>query len=364
MMRSTTGARQVVAAATLSLLVLAAGCSGGDDGASMTSEDRVTGDELGTGDGVATGEGRDTGDGLGPVGEGEQASGDDAGHDDTATESGDATIDGGTAIDGQHIIREVSVRLASDEPEATVEAIHRAATAAGGFVASEDLHRQDGVLSGTVVVRVPTTELPAALTQIEASGTELVDRQRSSQDVTLEVTDVTSQLRNLRALETELLDLLSDARESGDTGQVLTVFDRVRSVRDEIERLDGRRTTLADRVALATITVHVEPTGDLLAATASERDPRPGPWDPRRRAALAWRATVGGLQTLADVLIVVVITLLPLVLLWTLPIGALVLLARRWRRRRPTSPTAPPAPPPAQPARTGSVPSATDVDED
>lgn len=353
-MERTRTRRGLVAAAMLSLVVLAAGCSGDDSGdASMMATD----------DGGAD---ADAGDAFGGIEAEEPAPGEDAEDGGTATESGDATVDGGSATAGQHIIREVSVRLASDDPEQTVDAIHRAATEAGGFVASEQLHREDGVLTGTVVVRVPTTELPGALAQIEASGTELVNRERSSQDVTLEVTDVTSQLRNLRALETELLELLSDARESGSTEQVLTVFDRVRSVRDEIERLDGRRATLADRVSLATITVHVEPSVDLLAATAPERDPEPEPWDPGRRLSLAWQATVQGLQTLADVAIVMMVTVLPLLLLWGLPIAAIVLAARRWRRRRPPadSATRPVPPPPAQPSRERSVPSAADVDED
>lgn len=344
--------RGVVAAAMLSLVVLAAGCSGDDAGdTSITTTD----------DGGAN---ADAGDAVGGIEAEVPAAGEDA-DGDTATESGDATVEGGSATDGQHIIREVSVRLASDDPDQTVDAIHQAAVEAGGFVASEQLHREDGVLTGTVVVRVPTTELPGALAQIEASGTELVNRERTSQDVTLEVTDVASQLRNLRALEAELLELLSEARESGSTEQVLTVFDRVRSVRDEIERLDGRRAALADRVSLATITVHVEPSVDLLAATAPERDPEPEPWDPARRLSLAWQSTVQGLQTLADVAIVMMVTVLPLLLLWGLPIAAIVLAARRWRRHRPAEPaTRPVPPPPAQPAQQGSVPSAADMDED
>lgn len=355
--RTRTRARRVVAAAVLALAVLAAGCSGGDD----SGQDTSAGD---------SGVDADAGDGFGPGVE-EEAAGGEAAPDDTATEAGrdeagEATIETGSAADGLKLIREVTVRLASDEPEATVGAVRRAAAESGGFVAGEDLHRRDGILQGTVTVRVPADDLQGALDRIEVAGSEVIDRQLSSQDVTLEVADVASQLRNLRALETELLDLLGDARESGDTEQVLHVFDRVRSVRDEIERLDGRRATLDDRVALATITVHVEPTVDLLAATAPERDPEPEPWSPGHRASQAWQATVEGLQTLASVAIVVAVTVLPLLLVWLVPLGAIVLVGRAvWRRRQPADASSHTAPPPGtQPVRTGSVPSAPDVDED
>lgn len=365
--RTRTRARRVVAAAVLSLAVLAAGCSGGDDSGLDTSADGGgadvdAGEEPAPGavdddtvdDGAARGDATESG----GAGSGENAPGE--------AESDEATIETGSAAEGLQLIREVTVRLASDEPEATVGAIRRAAAESGGFVAGEDLHRRDGILQGTVTVRVPADDLQGALDRIEVAGSEVVDRQLSSQDVTLEVADVASQLRNLRALETELLDLLGDARESGDTEQVLHVFDRVRGVRDEIERLDGRRATLADRVALATITVHVEPTVDLLAATAPERDPDPEPWSPGHRASQAWQATVEGLQTLASVAIVVAVTVLPLLLVWIVPLGAIVLAGRAFWRRRQSSATSSHAEGPSatQPVGAGSVPSAPDVDED
>jgi len=313
---------------------------------------------------------------------------DDSGRDGAVGEDPILDVGGDTA--GRQVIRRANVTLASDDPEETVAAIGRAATGVGGFVSGTALYREGGILQGTITLRVPSERLSEALGQIEAAGTEVRARELGSEDVTDQLTDIAAQLRNLRALEVELLELLSEARQTNDTEKVLLVFDRVRATRSEIERLEARQQSLNDLVSLATIQVTVEPTRALLAATASERDPEPRPWSPARQVEVAWQSTVRALQGIADLTIVAVVTILPVTLILALPIALVVWLAMRARRRRPAPPppaapsgappgsTLPPptgAPPrdgtddptasgPAEPAEGGRVPSENEPDRD
>ena len=345
------GTRWMAVVVTAMLLAAAAaGCSGGDDATTAGDSGGDTG-ETGV---VAPAEDRAAD--LG--GEAEAADGGATAATDEDPAAPAIAVGADTA--GRDVIREASLTLASDDPEATVDAIDRAAEQAGGFVAGTDLRREDGILRGTVTVRVPADGLAAALTRIEASGAELRSRTLSSRDVTGEVADVAAQLRNLRALEDQLLALLDEARADGGTEDVLTVFDRISTVRSQIEQLDGRRARLADLVALATVTVEVVPTAELLASTQVQPDPEDAPWDPGRQLRRAWDGTVDGLQTAADVAIVALVTVLPLVLLYGLPIALLVLLVRRWRRGGAPW-AARPRPAPDGP---GSVPSTPDRDRD
>jgi hypothetical protein len=318
--------------------------------------------------------------------------GDDRADEDTSSDGDqaigeDPILDVGGDTAGRDVIRRANVTLASDDPEATVTAIGRAATNVGGFVAGTALYREGGILQGTITLRVPSERLSEALGQIEAAGAEVRARELGSEDVTDQLTDIAAQLRNLRALEIELLELLTEARETNDTEKVLLVFDRVRATRSEIERLDARQAALRDLVSLATIQVTVEPTQALLAATASERDPEPRPWSPARQVEVAWQSTVRAMQSIADLAIVAVVTILPVTLVLALPIALLVWLAMRARRRRPAPPpptstaapagSAPPPPTtaaltsddptanqPAQPAEGGPVPSENEPDRD
>lgn len=335
------GLRRWTALGLLAAVVLA-GCSGDDAATQADREDAARSGQDGAGAPAV-----DSEDGMAADEATEAAGGGEAEGDDGAT----VTVGGETA--GRDVIRRANLTLASDDPERTVDDIGAAADTAGGFVSGTELYREGGVLAGSVTVRVPASELDATLTRIEAAGTEVRSRTLSSEDVTDQLTDIEAQLRNLRALETQLLELLADARESGDTDEVLNVFDRVRQTRDEIERLEGRQQNLGDLVALATVTVRIEPTAALLAQTAPERDPEPGPWSPGRQVEVAWDTTVRAFQSVVDVGIVLAVTVLPIVLALLLPVAALLLLLRAWRRRRAGGTGGPTAPADRPDAPTG-----------
>lgn len=243
---------------------------------------------------------------------------------------------------GRHVIFTARLSLEVEDTAATVEQIRRAVETAGGFVAAADLRRVDrdgdeAQLAGSMTLRVPTDRLSTTLQQLKELATDVVDEGLDSQDVTEEYSDVQAQLRNLRALETELLALLADIRErSNDATQVLTVFERIRQVRGEIEQLEGRRQVLDDRIALATITVDLRPAPSAVPIAGDE-------WRPGEVARDALRSTVGALRTVADAAIWFGLTLLPILLLVLgLPL-AVALGVRRTLRRRTARP-APPSP--------------------
>ncbi len=314
-------------AATLVAAGLALGaCSGGDEAAVAPTGELVQGG----------GEDLDVDPGAvepGADGEAARETG-DAVADDALVASGE---DAPTAADaaGRDLVQRVTVALSSDDPDATVDGVEQAATDAGGFIAGTHLARDAGLLRGSLVIRVPGDALEGLLDAIEATAAEVTARDRTVEDVTGVVADLDSRLRNLRALEQELLVLLTEAREGGTTEDVLAVFDRVGQVREEIELLDGRRADLGDQVALSTVTVQVEPSPGLLASVRSQPDEDlPLPWSPGNVAATTLDATVATLQSFVDVVIRSVLFLLPVLLVWLSPLWVALLVAMWWRRHR------------------------------
>ena len=75
-----------------------------------------------------------------------------------------------------------------------------------------------------------------------------------TQEVTEEYTDLQSRLRNLEATEQRYLDLLTRATTISD---ILTLEDRLGSVRGQIEQVQGRINVLDDLTDLATISVRL-----------------------------------------------------------------------------------------------------------
>jgi hypothetical protein len=313
---------RTITAAVLLAVVAAAGCGGDDDEAGRdTAEDAAEAIRGGVDDVEATG----TDEAFAAPAPESAAAGDT---DATA----DPDIQAAQAAAGRQVIREADVTLTSDDPEATVEQVTTIAETSGGFVAGGDLTRVQGILRGTVTLRVPADALSTTLAAVEEAGVEVVERSIASQDVTVEYADVAAQLRNLRALETELLALLAEARAEDGTEQVLAVFERIRGVRDEIERLQGRQQVLDDLVALATVRVTVEPTPTLLAsATAEQQEPDQG-WSAGVQVESAWDATVRALRVVVDVAIWLGVTAVPVLAVVGLPLLALLLAWRRLRR--------------------------------
>jgi hypothetical protein len=153
------------------------------------------------------------------------------------------------------VVRNATLRLRADSPDAVAATAARLAEQAGGFVASSDtqgvgeqIHRVDASL------RVPADRFPEVLTQLRAEG-ELLQETITGEDVTEQHADVDARLRSQRTLEERLLTILGSVQSVEDA---LAVEAQLVGVRTEIERLEARLRTMNDRVALATISLVVE----------------------------------------------------------------------------------------------------------
>lgn len=260
----------------------------------------------------------------------EAADGDRAADAPAAEEPADDTALTVGASLGRELIRRAHLTLRSADPARTVQEIRGVVDRLGGFVSATELGRDDReVLSGSMTLRLPADSLEGALERLTAlESVTGIDHQRlETEDVTGELTDLASELRNLRAVEAELRGLLTEIRRNTQSAdQVLQLFSRIREVRSEIERLEGRRATLEDLVALATVHVEVVPDDDAVPPV------QPDPWRPARIVGDALAATVTALQGLATALIWVGLTGLPVLALTAGPLAALVWWLRRGRR--------------------------------
>lgn len=320
---SSTGRWWAAVGLLLALVLAISACSGDDSG-----------DEAGDASAAQTaGAGYETAadalalDSEEAAGEGDGAAGGDAGRGggDSAAEE----ISFGATL-GRKVIHNARLTLEVDDPEEVVDRITAITERAGGFVAGADLQRsgEDGRLRGTLTLRIPTGRLTSALADFRDLAERIPEQRLDTEDVTGEYADIQAQLRNLRALEVELVALLEDIRtRSGSADEVLVVFERVRQVRGEIERLQGRQQVLDDLVALATVVVDVEPTPLAVAEAPSKG------WRPGETVAAAARTTLSAFQELTEAAIWVAVTGIPVALLVLLPVITVAYGVRRWRRQ-------------------------------
>lgn len=247
-----------------------------------------------------------------------------------------ADLDGIAAAATRRIIRDATVELVVEDPDEAVDEIGVLARSVGGFVSDADLRRPtDEPLRGTVTLRVPASELDRVIDDLRELA--LVDEsvRITAQDVTGEYQDLEARLRNLRAYETELLELLATIRERDDASpdSLLNVFERVRQVREEIERLQGRLDALDDLVSLSTVRVDLRAPAEA-AALGGPADV----WQPLDVLEAAARSLVTVLQGVGTAAIWLGVFVLPLALVVGVPLVGLPLVAvRRLRARQRTA---------------------------
>ena len=220
--------------------------------------------------------------------------------------------------------------IVKDLDTATAEA-EKLVAAHKGFVAKSEVKGDAGSRRTAVyTVRVPVGGFGVLKDGLLALGTperNVVD----TQDVTEEFVDVEARIKNLQEQEAKLNELLKEKRKEEKLEDVIKVSDRVFLVRGDIERAQGRRNYLKNRVQLSTITVTLREVKDYKPPTAPTFGSRAG-----ETFANSWENLVDFGSGLALVLV----ALVPWSPLWLPALLALVWGIRRLVRlsREPAEP--------------------------
>ncbi len=161
---------------------------------------------------------------------------------------------------------EMQVEVAEGEFAAVFARLAELPLRFGGYLVSSETsasEEQDAPRSGSVSLRVPAERLPEVLEAAGGLG-EVKARSVSSQDVTEEFVDLEARLKNARAQEQSLRELLARATKVEEILQVRNVLS---SIQMEIEQLEGRLRYLEEHSDFATLTVYAFEPGVQVALT-------------------------------------------------------------------------------------------------
>ncbi len=227
------------------------------------------------------------------------------------------------------VIRNANLTLVVADPAEAVNRITALAASMGGFVVSSYTYQSsvdaDGraIMQANITIRVPSEQLDAALAQTRGMAVEVRTENISGQDVTAEYTDLASRLRNLEAAEAQLVNIMDGATKTED---VLSVFNQLVYIREQIEVVKGQMQYYEQAAALSVISVELIP--DVLSQPLEV-----GGWQPQGVAKEALEALVRAFQGLATAAIWIGIYVLPLALLIVLPIYVIVRVGVRRMRK-------------------------------
>ena len=137
--------------------------------------------------------------------------------------------------------------------EASVKAI---AQRHNGYIASlNSASPQDAARTLTATLRIPSAQLEAAIAELKQLG-RVEQESQSGEEVTKEFTDREARMKNARATEERLLDVLRN--HTGQVRDILATEQEIARVRGNIEQMEADQKSLQTRVDFATIELSVQ----------------------------------------------------------------------------------------------------------
>jgi hypothetical protein len=247
--------------------------------------------------------------------------------------------------DSRVIIYTGNISLVVQDTRESLTAITALAQEQGGYVSASNVYQVGDVPRGSITIRVPAESYLDTLDKLRALAVRVESENSGTEDVSEEFTDLQARKANLEVTEKALQQLLEERQRVGSTSDILEVYRELTGVRGQIEEIEGRLRYLANKAALSTITIDLIP--DVLSQPVSIAG-----WQPQGVAKEALQALVVALQGLGNVAIWLAIFMLPLAVIFLIPVVLVVWLVRAWwKRRKARKMPSPPVPPAAAPTQ-------------
>lgn len=172
--------------------------------------------------------------------------------------------------------------------------------------------------SGFLTVKVPVDAFDTTFEAIKKRGTLVTNESITTRDVTEQVIDTESDLKNARALEEELRGFLERAE---NVTELIAVEKELSRVRGQIERTEAQLKNLTNQTTFSTITVYLTEDSQITQASPN--------WRPGQVATSAVNALVAKFQYIVDSSIRLVISSLPIFLLSLIGLWFVYLIGRK-----------------------------------
>jgi hypothetical protein len=225
------------------------------------------------------------------------------------------------------IVRTAEVRVIVSDTAAVVRSLSAAAEAVGGYVGDSKAWREGEQLRGTLTLRIPAERLGDILAAAHKLAVRVDSESINSEDVSQEYVDLTAQLKNQEAAENELRALMTDVREkTRRASDVIEMYQQLASVRGDVEKTKGRILYLEQTSAMSTVKI------DLIPDAIARPVVTPG-WQPLAVVKDAGRALVSTAQVVVTAAIWCIVYLLPIALMFVVPIPLIVWIVRATKRR-------------------------------
>lgn len=236
---------------------------------------------------------------------------------------------------GRKLIRNISMNVETDAFETLLSGLQAKIAEVGGYVEQSDMSgnslnsygKPDPRYAG-ITARIPVNQIDSFMTTVESSG-NVTNKTESTQDITLQYSDLESKKKSLEIEQEKLWEFLEKA-ESVDT--VITLQQRLSEVRYQLESMESQLRLYDNQVDYSTVELNISEV-TTFTPTATE--------SAGTRIRKGFNRNLKIFQTGAANFMIGTITTSPFWLPIAIAAGAIVFFLRR--RRKKTPPALPPA---------------------
>jgi len=209
------------------------------------------------------------------------------------------------------IIKTAYLSLEVKDIPGTIEQLKSLAAQSGGYLSSTNMQQAyNNRLSGTVIIRVPSSAFESTLSGAKALGT-VKSVSTQGEDVTEEYVDLEARKTSYNNQLAQYNEIMKKAVKVED---VIAVQEQIDRVQTELNRIEGRLKYLNNRIDLSTITVNLE-------------EPQPVGGDSGHSFVTTINEGIAGFVGMIDAIIIILFTLLPLII-----IGGAAYGVYRWKK--------------------------------
>ncbi|MBO4563292.1 MAG: DUF4349 domain-containing protein [Clostridia bacterium] len=169
----------------------------------------------------------------------------------------DSKSDGSDVLSGRMVIRNAELAVETKEFDAFINSITDKLISLGGYIQSNRVnergYRYGNLRYADMVLRIPADKLDIFLREVDGIG-NVIERYENVDDVTEQYVDIEARLSAVRTEYDTLLELLSRAESLED---IITLQDRLSSVRYQIESYEGKLRNYDSLISYSTVSMNV-----------------------------------------------------------------------------------------------------------
>ena len=170
-----------------------------------------------------------------------------------------AAIGGVPQLEGQKLITTVEVNAETEDLDEMMAAVNTRIAELNGYVEYQNTYFGSAYAShryrsANMTVRIPAENLADFLQHVEGVS-NVVSRQQSQENVTLQYVDTESRVAALQAERDRLMELLEQA---GDLSDLLMIEERLTDVLYELESTTAQLRSLDNQVSYATVELYID----------------------------------------------------------------------------------------------------------